>query len=54
MEKRSRRRQQLNCEFGRQAGWKSEPVCGCIARSVASQAASSILSPAFHDEGELG
>ena len=36
------------------AGWKSEPISGCAARSVAGQAASSILSHIFHDEGELG
>ena len=35
------------------AGWKSEPISGCAARSVAGQAASSILSHTFHDEGEL-
>ena len=35
------------------AGWKSGPISGCAARSVAGQAASSILSHRFHDEGEL-
>ena len=35
------------------AGWKSAPISGCAARSVAGQAASSILSHIFHDEGEL-
>jgi hypothetical protein len=44
----------LHYEFSHRAGWKSGSVCGCAAQSAAGQAASSIPSHTFHDEGELG
>jgi hypothetical protein len=49
----SPRRFQSRCHASCPAGWKSDPIIGCAARFVAGQAASSIPSHRFHDEGEL-